>query len=128
VPIVYHIDREEGLLTSLFTGNVSPQDILEFYDELRESPDFRPDIRQIAEFRVDEAEWGPEDMKEVVVREPFGPGAHRAFVGPVDLIYGLSRMYSSFAETMGEGGTIRVFRTVEEARVWLDSLPRDAES
>ena len=128
MPIVYHIDPEKGLLTSLFTGDISPQDILDFYEELRESPDFRPDISQIAEFRVEESAWSPEDMKEVVVREPFGPGAHRAFVGPVDLIFGLARMYSSFAETMGQGGTIRVFRSVEEARAWLESVDRDTEA
>ena len=124
MPIVYEIDRESGLLTSLFTGTVSPGDILDFYDQLRESSDFWPGISQIAEFRVDGSEWSPDDMKEVALREPFGPGAHRAFVGPADLIYGLSRMYSSLAETMGEGGTIRVFRTVADARVWLESLPR----
>lgn len=126
MPITYDLDPDADLLTSVFTGNVSPREILDFYDELRASPDFRPGIRQIAEFRVLESNWSPADMKEVVVREPFGPGAHRAFVGPADLIYGLSRMYSSLAETMGEGGTIRVFRTVEEARAWLETVPRKA--
>ncbi len=124
MPISYDIDAATGVLSSVFTGKVPPGEILDWYDELQGHPDFRPDLIQIAEFRMSEADWTPEEMKEVVTREPFGPGARRAFVGPVDLIYGLARMYSTFAETMGQGGQIEVFRTMEDARAWIDTLPK----
>jgi hypothetical protein len=128
VPISYEIDATTGVLNSVFTGKVGPRELLDWYDELQRHPDFRPDLTQIAEFRMSEADWTPDEMKEVVTREPFGPGARRAFVGPVDLIYGLARMYSTFAETMGQGGQIEVFRTVEEARAWIDALPKEPDS
>ena len=78
MPISYDIDAATGVLSSVFTGKVPPGEILDWYDELQGHPDFRPDLIQIAEFRMSEADWTPEEMKEVVTREPFGPGARRA--------------------------------------------------
>ena len=126
MPIVYEIDADRGLLHATFSGAVSPAELIAWYGELRAHPHFRPDLKEIADFRLSEsAGWTTSEMKTVVSQEVFGPGAHRAFVGPTDLVYGLSRMYASFAETEGQGGTIEVFRTVEEAQVWIDGLPSD---
>lgn len=120
MPIAYEIDAERGLLRSAFPGTVSPDELLAWYAELRAHPDFRPDLAQIADFRDSvPATWTVEDMRRVVLEEPFGPEARRAFVGPGDLVFGLARMYSSFADTEGQGGRIAVFRTVGEAWEWL---------
>jgi len=127
MPIVYEIDADRSLLHASFTGAVSPGELIDWYGELRAHPSFRPDMKEIADFTLTvNPGWSTDDMKTVVSREVFGPGAHRAFVGPTDLVYGLSRMYASFAETEGQGGTIEVFRTVEEAQLWIDGLPSAA--
>ena len=126
MPILYEIDADRGLLRASFSGAVSPEELIAWYGELRAHPNFREDMKEIADFSLTEDPgWSKDEMKMVVSREVFGPGAHRAFVGPTDLVYGLSRMYASFAETEGQGGTIGVFRNVEEAQVWIDGLQGD---
>jgi hypothetical protein len=123
MPIVYDIDTERGLIRASFSGAISPAELLAWYGELREHPDFRDDLKEIADFTLTENQgWTPDEMRSVVSEEVLGPGAHRAFVGPTDLVYGMSRMYASFAESEGQGGTIEVFRTVEDAQAWIDSL------
>jgi hypothetical protein len=126
MPIVYDIDAERGLLRASFSGAISPAELLAWYGDLRAHPDFRDDLKEIADFTLTENQgWTTDEMKAVVSQEVFGPGAYRAFVGPTDLVYGLSRMYASFAKTEGQGGTIEVFRTVEDAQAWIDSLPAE---
>jgi len=124
MPVLFKIDPDRGLLRSSFPGVVSPAELMAWYAELRSHPDFSDDLRQIADFTENTPQdWTTNDMRMVVGEEPFGSGARRAFVGPTDLVFGLARMYSSFAETEGQGGTIAVFRTIEEAQTWLDEFP-----
>jgi hypothetical protein len=125
MPIHYEIDTQRGLLRSAFPGTVPPTEVRAFYAELRKHPDFRADLDQIADFSGNTpSEWSPDEMRRVVRAEPFGPGARRAFVGPSDLVFGLSRMYSSLATSEGAGGTIAPFRTLAEAEAWLER-PKD---
>jgi hypothetical protein len=126
MPIRYSIDPVQGLLVSEFRGEVSPEDLLAWYGELRGRTDFDPECMQIADFRLNvPSRWSPDEMQEVLAQEPFAPTARRAFVGPTDIVYGLARMYSTLGEALGKGGIIRVFREMDEAREWLGLGPEE---
>lgn len=64
------------------------------------------DIRKLAELPV-----------EIV---PNRKGRKTALVAGTDLEFGLSRMYATHSEYQGPLAEIRVFRSIEEAKKWID--------
>ena len=49
----------------------------------------------------------------------FNPGTRRAFVASHDGVFGMARMYSLHAESLGQ--TIEVFRDLEPAHAWIEA-------
>lgn len=121
MPIRYAFDRTENLLRTEYIGSVPPSELLEWFRQISAHPDFDPNMRQLGDFRRTlPGAWSPEDIREVIRHDPFGPSARRAFVGPSDVIYGLARMYSIHVEIDGQRGVIGVFRTMAEGESWLE--------
>lgn len=118
MPILHTIT--DGVVLSRFEGSVGPDEVIEWYATLRSSRDFGSAHNQIAHFQLSEVpDWSASDMKRVLESDPFGDSSRRAFVGADDLVFALSRMFATFAETQGRGGQVSVFRSLPEACDWL---------
>ena len=118
MPILHTIT--DGGVLSRFEGSVDPDEVIEWYEELRASPSFRSGHDQLAHFQMSSIpEWTAADMKRVLASDPFDESSRRAFVGADDLVFALSRMFATFAETQGRGGQVSVFRSLPEACEWL---------
>jgi hypothetical protein len=58
-------------------------------------------------------------VTETALDQFFNPGTRRAFVATHDGVFGMARMYSLHAESLGQ--TIEVFRELAPARAWIDA-------
>lgn len=119
----YEIDAEKRIVWTTLYGVLTPSDLHEHADKLREDPAFDPTFRQVIQvLDVERLEGVTMDALRVFASvNPFGPGSRRAIVAGRDVQYGVSRMYQVFAE--GPGMAVRVFRDVGEAVRWLDERP-----
>ena len=68
---------------------------------------------------ADPFEGSGEEIRRLVGDLPFNAGTRRAYVAPIDLHFGLSRMAQSYAEI--KGIEVEVFRDRDSALEWLAS-------
>ncbi len=85
----------------------------------REHPAFRPDMRQLADFRdvtnflIDAAA-----VQQLAVLQPYEPDVRRALLVATDFAYGMSRMYQMLRESPRD--QLDVFRDLDAALEWLE--------
>ena len=118
MPISYEIDPIKQLVITRMWGVVTEAQVLDHNRRLRSDPAFNPDFRQLA----DMTEQTASNVSTKVVNEAsadhfFNPGTKRAFVAPVDAIFGMSRKFALQSEAVGQ--TIQVFRDMGSAVKWL---------
>ena len=129
MPISYRIDRDLNLLTVVGTGPVTDEDLAEYKGKLTADPDLAYVTREISDFRAANIAVSPKRIPEVarLHEEVFagGQATRCAVLVASDLLYGLVRMY---AQCIGRGDhEVAPFRTVEEARAWLDLPAEECE-
>jgi hypothetical protein len=118
MPVTYQIDAGRSLVTTIVVGNVSPADMHAYQSDLRADPAFSPDFDGVTDFTDAEPfEGTSDDIRRLVAELPFNPGTRRAYVAPIDLHFGLSRMAQVYAET--KGVIVEVFRDRAAALAWL---------
>ncbi|MBD3866558.1 MAG: hypothetical protein IFK94_00385 [Acidobacteria bacterium] len=59
----------------------------------------------------------PGAAERIAVSAPFAKGCRRAAVASSDFMFGMGRMYEAYSP---EEAAPRIFRTLEEARAWLE--------
>lgn len=122
MPISSHIDQEKDIATFTADGDLTLDEImaiaLMLYDQptkdvlfdltAASTPDFSiNDIMQIASLKQRSESPGRIDGKTAIVAKK-------------DLAYGLSRMFQSLSEMNRVPFEVSVFRTIEEAKEWLE--------
>lgn len=117
-------------LTRLW-GVVTDEDILQIARAVAADPRIGPNSREILDLReverTDVTRDGIRAAAEVDLGHPGKfVGNRTAIVATRDAHYGMARMYASLTEAMGAPTRVRVFRTVEEAKAWLQALPPGA--
>jgi hypothetical protein len=113
-------------------GVVTDADILRLAREAAEDPTLGPNTREIVDLReVDRADVTQEGIRAAAEADRAHPekfsGSRTAIVAEKDAHYGLARMYANLMTAMGAPTQVRVFRTIEEARAWLDTTPRQPD-
>lgn len=123
MPITSQLDPSRELTTFVGKGKVSIDDILEMLKPFFEGQvtknilwDFREATPDIGDLKG--------QLRRLVktsdrARELRSDGK-TALIASSDLVYGLLRMYQTFAELRGLAHKVRVFRAMEEAHQWLD--------
>lgn len=123
MPITSHLDQSRQLTTFVATGEVSFNDIIEalrpfflgratknvlwnFCEAQPDVDDLSKNIEMIAKF----------SDKERVLRS----AGKTALVATADLMYGLLRMYETFADLHGLAHSVMAFRRIEDALQWID--------
>ncbi len=120
MPASYRIDPHRRLVRVRVWGTVTNDDLRDHYHRLAADSRFEPTFRSIADldavtrFAVD-----PCVIAETASWSIFDVGTRRAIVAASDVALGLSRMFSLYAE--GVGQNVRVFRTEPDALSWLNS-------
>jgi len=121
--ITSHLDQSRQLTTFIATGKVSFNDIIEalrpffvgratknvlwnFCEAQPDLDDLTENINMIAKFSDKE-------------RELRSTGK-TALVASTDLLYGLLRMYETFADLHDLAHSVEAFRTMEDALQWID--------
>jgi hypothetical protein len=129
--IVTHFDATSGLVTLKVDGEVDGPMIKEALQHVVDDPDFRRGADMLWDFTNarshDPTAGGVQDLAMFVVslKEKRGAGYRVALVASRDLEYGIARMYQAYAEQIP--ATLKVFRSLEEARLWLASSPPERE-
>ncbi|HEY0527673.1 MAG TPA: hypothetical protein VGD02_02500 [Gemmatimonadaceae bacterium] len=121
LPVVYEIDAKRRLVTTRCWGAVSPDEIYQHNQQLRTDPAFDPSYRQVADMTAMTAVTVSTNVvTETALDQFFTPGTRRAFVATHDGVFGMARMYSLHAESLGQ--TIEVFREIGAAKDWVEAV------
>ena len=122
MPASYSIDREQQAIFSRASGTLTDEELRDHQRRVLADPDFDPRLRQLWDLRqVSAAEVSTATLRDLAAATSYAPDTKRAVVAPRDVIYGLARMFQTLHEHAGED--FRVFRSVEEARDWLELPP-----
>ena len=122
MPVTYAIDAGRRLVLTYVTGTVAVGEMFAYQDRLRGDPAFSPDFTNLMDFSgTTPFTATAEEIRELAMRSPYGPGARRAMVVDTNLHFGFARMVQVFAESRGV--TIEVFRDRAEALAWLGVAP-----
>lgn len=119
MPIAYSLDQMNRVVRTRAWGVFSNEDLHSYYHKLiadiRFDRDFREllDLSGVREFLVETYL-----IAEVAAWPAFREGTRRAFVAVSDLAFGLSRMFATYADCVGQ--RVEVFRTTRDAEEWLD--------
>ena len=121
MPLQYSIDRERRIVLTSGSGSVSLPEVITHMDQLRNDPDFDPEMSQYADLsQITHSDVGYDSLTSLLRGnhgDPFSSKARRALFAPSTLIFGLCRMYKML---LPESENFGVFRTEKEAREWLN--------
>lgn len=116
--ISYRIDKSLGLVFTTAQGALTGQEILTYFQRLREDPDFNPSYDSLIDLRgLIEHPMSTGDIKTVSGYRVFNQESRRAIVAEKDVSFGMARMYEM--QRGPEPDQIKVFRDMAEARRWL---------
>ncbi|MBI3880717.1 MAG: hypothetical protein HY301_11740 [Verrucomicrobia bacterium] len=119
MPGDFYIDAKLGVVFSKVTGVLTLADVLDHMERLVRHPDFRPEFNQLLDFReATNMALSNDEVRGLARKNIFSALSRRAFVVSSDLQFGLSRVFATHRELLGEGG-ILVFREMQEALNWL---------
>jgi len=118
MPISYTIDPINRLVTTRLWGVSTEDEVRRHNMQLRTDPEFNPDYRQLADMtELTESRVSVNMINEQSADQFFNPGTPRAFVAPIDAVFGIARKFALQSEAHGQ--TIQVFRDMESAKQWL---------
>jgi hypothetical protein len=116
----YVIDPARELVEIRLSGRVSIADLQEVQRLVPTDPAFVPGFATLTDLSgVTEVDVDSFAIAAAASAPLFRLGARRAIVAPTDFLFGMARMYASYAER--SGGQIHVFRDREAAEAWLRS-------
>ncbi len=124
MPIPYQIDHTQSLIRTKCVGNINLQDVLGHFDELEKDPHCPPMLDVLLDFS--DLESVPDTDQLMAVVDRMRRVGHRvkfgacAIVAKSDLLFGIARMYTVYAEP--HFATARVFRDFLQAEFWLNSV------
>jgi hypothetical protein len=123
VAIQYTIDRARQSVFTVLSGKVTLEQFLAYYKQLRSDPEFDFTFDElISVLESARMDLNFENLSSIRTVDPFSPESKRAVVAPIDVNYGISRMYGSLLDRE----SFRVFRTLAEAEAFLDNGREDS--
>jgi hypothetical protein len=128
MPIVLGRDDRRTRLTAVASGELTLDELLTFVKSERtgelERYTLLFDLSAAAmNLTRNQIAAVADQVQSLTVRT--GPRAAVAIVAPSDLLFGLTRMYQTLCDSAGVD-TVRVFRDLPSAELWLDTQPAGA--
>lgn len=131
MPIDYHIDHEQRLVTATAHGILTDPEFFGYQREVWSRPDVAGydelvDMSAVTKIDLPSADRVRELALFSAAMDPKGPSSKFAIVAPQDLAFGLGRMYDAYRSSNRPGGKeVGVFRSREQAMAFL-GRPREA--
>jgi hypothetical protein len=118
MPADYVIDPLQKAVFTRGWGRLSDEDLVDYQGRLNADPDFEPDFSQLVDLSgVERLDISAEGVRTIATEDRWAQEARRAFVAPLDEVYGMVRMHEAFIGR--DSPNIRIFRELAEARAWL---------
>jgi hypothetical protein len=115
----YRIDPQRRLVLTRGWGVLSAQELLDITSQILVDPRFDPTYRSLGDLReVTQIDMDTLATAHTAATPLFLPGTRRAIVATSDAVFGMARMFASFAERAGQ--EVRVFRELHHAEAWLE--------
>src|SRR3954469_10863488 len=119
MPYRIKVDPQKAVVISRFDGILDRPTARAHMDQLLGDPTFRSEFFQLIDFRsVTRVDLTAEDVRALADREVFSPHSRRAFLVATDIQFGLSRLFGTHRNILGEK-YIAVFRAMAEAANWI---------
>jgi hypothetical protein len=116
--MTYRIETERQLVHSRGWGVVSTEDLNDWISDLLSDRLFRPEFRSLIDLRlVTDVAVDPTTIARAAATPLFDAGARRAIVATSDSVFGVARMFASYAERIGQH--LMVFRELRPAEEWI---------
>jgi hypothetical protein len=116
--ITYSIDQERHLVRSRGWGVISTEDLNDWIGSLLADRLFRADFRSLIDLSlVTDITVDAVALARAASTPLFDPGVRRAIVATSDSVFGVARMFASYAERIGQ--VLMVFRELWLAEEWL---------
>ena len=129
MPITFQVNAKENYFISELRGNISDQELVDSFTAFYESDQWSPGMNELTMLCVAEESNITKEglMRLAIVTTKFFKKhhiqeTHTAVYAPDDLTFGVSRMYEMMIKDSPE--TYHIFRDLDEAKLWLASLPR----
>ena len=117
MPFHYTIDADARVVLSTALGILSSDEVDRHRKFLSADSNFDPDFAHLIDLvAVTDVELKSADIRSLTETRAFNPTSKTALVGDRDLLYGMSRAFQSWRDN---DGYTEVFRTMQEARLWL---------
>lgn len=117
--VKYFIDKEQKVVFTSLSGNLTLMDSIAHHHRLGADPDFDPTFKELIDGKaVETVSLNITGIVDLSRSCPFQPESRRAIYSTdKQLYYGLARMFQTLAG--GKHGDIRVFKKLDEALDWL---------
>lgn len=115
--VEYAIDPNKGLVFRWWRGLVTPLEIVDNAERLRNDPLFDEHYSELVDMSSLAGTSASSSSLSGIARkaDPFSPGSLHAVVAPGTMAFGIARMY----QTVWEGANFAIFRSRDEACEWL---------
>ncbi len=123
MPITYTIDREEKIITEVWTGEIQAKCLEEYWKRYLDDPEVLAIRRTIVDLRQATILFKGSDLdvliQSIVLPALQGRDWKTAIVVETPLQHGVSRQYHAFADRYSKDA---IFYNMEEARNWLKRI------
>jgi hypothetical protein len=115
----YKIDQARRVVITRGWGVLSARELFDVTSRILLDPRFDPTYRSLGDLReVTEVTVDTLATAQTAASPLFAAGTRRAIVATADAVYGMARMFASFAERSGQ--EVRIFRDLQPAEEWLE--------
>lgn len=126
MPIEYTYDEKRNFLHTSFFGTITDEDLRKHAEAVAADPRIRLGLRELVDLTGIEAISASSASLELIIKIDMAhidkfAGQRTAIIAPTDLLFGYARMYQTMVDLQNSPMKIRVFRTSEEAKKWLES-------
>ena len=119
MPASYTIDRERGVLLTVFEGVVTLEEVKSIQAAVRADPQFDPKLKSLTDMtRLTMFTASSDQVRSVLSASPIDRESRRALITSPGLSYGFGRMAETMSGFVG-GPQTRTFSTEAEALEWL---------
>lgn len=124
MPLDVSIHPKLNLILIRGWDTLDAADLLSAHEEIQRMDGFSPTMRQLADFsEVLTVTASSEVVRPIAKGAVYDPGARCAIVAGSEVVFGMGRMYQQLRD--GDGESVRVCSTMEEALAWLDLTSAD---
>ena len=115
--VEYAIDPRQGVVFRWWRGTVTPLQIVDNAERLRNDPLFNEHYSELVDMSTLAGTSASSSSLSGIARkaDPFSAASLHAVVAPGTAAFGIARMY----QTVWEGANCAIFRSREEACAWL---------